>query len=346
MGDWFNSDVKNNDVVVSSRVRLARNIKGYNFSHTIDDLDSLEIIDQIKSIVDRDHKYFDGAMFYRLKNLDVNSKKAFIKRHLISKSLVDNSENSAFVCSKDKKKVIMINEEDHIRIQVVLTGMDLKKAWMICDSIDNVLEKSIDYAFDEKLGYLTACPTNVGTGLRVSALVHLPCLVLTRQINNILQVGSHIGISIRGLYGEGSNILGNMFQISNQVTLGESEKDLVIMLRNMLLQVISKERSARELLLSRGKIVIEDKVYRALGILKNVRIITLDEGMKLLSDIRMGCSMGLIDNTNYNNIDKLMIDIQSAIIQKNSFKRLSQQEINIKRATILRKELADLKNKL
>lgn len=339
MSKWLEGEGSDKDIVISSRIRLARNIKEYKFPHMLDDNTSNEIIEKVKKSVDNEKRVFNEYNFHQLKDMNIIQKNSYVEEHLISKGLVKNSDKSAFIIDNDEKQVVMVNEEDHIRIQVLLPGFNFERAWQICSSMDDAIEKNINYAFDERLGYLTACPTNVGTGLRVSAMVHLPCLVLTRQINKILQAVSQIGITIRGLYGEGTDISGNIFQISNQITLGETEEEIIQKLKNIVLQILSKERISREMILSKGKIAVEDKVFRAFGVLKNARIISLNEAMKLLSDIRMGCSMGLIGNLDYLTINKLMIEVQPFTIQKNNYTSSNQHEISIKRADILRKVL-------
>ncbi|WDV45450.1 protein arginine kinase [Clostridiaceae bacterium M8S5] len=339
MSKWLKGSGSDKDVVISSRIRLARNLKDYNFPHRLKGDTSTEIINKIKDIIGGEKGLLNGYGFHVLKSMSDIQKNAYVEEHLISKGLVDNSARSAFAISRDEKKVVMINEEDHIRLQVILPGFNLLEAWKICNEIDDIFERKLDYAYDENLGYLTSCPTNVGTGIRVSAMVHLPCLVLTKQINKILQAVSQIGVTIRGLYGEGTDILGNIFQISNQITLGETEEEIIRMIKNTVLQILSKERISREMILSKGRIAVEDKVFRALGILKNARIVGINDAMKLLSDIRMGCAMGLIKDLDYYTINKLMIWVQPSMIQKNNYSNLNQHEISIKRAELLRREL-------
>ncbi len=340
MVKWLEGDGSDKDVVVSSRVRLARNIHNVKFPHMLNKREAEDINKQIASaIISNDDVISREFKYYRLEDMNSVDKQLFVEKHLISPNLLKNNDKGAFLLRDDEKVTIMINEEDHIRLQALLPGFNLEIGWNICDEIDDVIEKKVKYAFDEEFGYLTSCPTNVGTGIRVSVMMHLPCLVLTQKINRILQAVTQIGLAVRGLYGEGTNAKGNMFQISNQTTLGQSEEEIIQKLKNIVFQIISKERAARERILDTKKMEIEDKIYRSLGILKHSRIISSKESMKLLSNVKMGIHMGIISNIDNNKINNLMIGTQPANIVKRYAKELSSVERDVKRAELIRAEI-------
>lgn len=340
MVKWLEGRNSTDDIVISSRIRLARNLEDIKFPHMLNTQEGQGIIDKVKNaILDSNTVLSRDFNFYRLREMLQTDSKAFIEKHLISPALMEKPEISGFLLRKDEKVTIMINEEDHIRLQVILPGLNLEDALDLGNKIDDILEENLVYAFDEKLGYLTTCPTNVGTGLRASVMVHLPCLVLNGYINKVLQAVTQIGLTVRGLYGEGTSAMGNIFQISNQTTLGESEEEIIQKLKKVVLQIVQKERNAKENLVKNKKIEVEDKVYRSLGVLKNARIISSKEAMKLLSDVRMGMEMGILKDGDASIIDKLMIITQPANIAKYFGKDLAPQERDIKRAKLIRERL-------
>lgn len=336
---WLDSKGTDKDVVISTRIRLARNLKGVKFPQSIDENRSEEIIARVKNSILTDDSINKEYSYHRLKEINPIDRKTLVEEHIISPGLLQNIDNSGYLLRKDQKVTIMINEEDHIRMQILYPGLDLEKAWEQANKLDDVIEKKINYAFDEKLGYLTACPTNIGTGMRASVMLHLPSLVYTNEINRILQAVNQIGLTVRGLYGEGSNAIGNLFQISNQTTLGETEEEIIEKLKSIVIQIINKERKARKAIYNNMKIDIEDKVYRSIGILQNARILTSKEAMDLLSDVKMGIEMDIIENIEANTINKLMIQSQPANIQKRSDKDLTSRERDIKRAELIRKNI-------
>ncbi|MCG4586447.1 ATP--guanido phosphotransferase, partial [Anaerosalibacter bizertensis] len=236
------------DVVISSRVRIARNIEDVRFPQAARKEESEKVTKDILEAVKNSNKN-DNYKFFEIGRLSSLDKNVFIEKHLISPNLIQKPDMSSFLLRDDEKVTIMINEEDHLRLQILLPGLNLEEGWKLCSSIDDGLEEYLDYAFDEKFGYLTSCPTNTGTGLRASVMLHLPSLVLTGYANNIFQAVSQIGLTVRGLYGEGTKALGNIFQISNQTTLGETEEEIIQKLKNVVIQIINKEREIRENLL-------------------------------------------------------------------------------------------------
>ena len=236
----------------------------------------------------------------------------------------------------------MINEEDHLRIQTLFPGFNLKDAWELCSEIDDKLAEHLNFAFDESWGYLTACPTNVGTGLRASVMLHLPCITMSKTMNSLIEGLREIGLTVRGLYGEGSEAYGNLYQISNQVTLGESEGDIIGKLNKVVYQIIKRERNTREYLKNNMGLELENKIYRSLGILSYARIMTSKEAMRHLSNIRLGWEMGYLRSENIRNIFKLMIRIQPANIQEEFEKDMSDEERDIARAKIIRDYMKEL----
>jgi protein arginine kinase len=332
---WLDREGIDEDVVVSSRVRLARNIRDEKFPQRMSLNESQVVTEKILNAMEKSNlpeKY----NFKRIEDLSSLERRAYVEEHLISPGLIEVPDKSSFFLREDEAVTIMINEEDHLRMQVLFPGLYLEEGWKLCSEIDDFLEKNIDYAYSEKFGYLTSCPTNVGTGMRISCMVHLPCLVLTGYIDSLISALNQIGLTVRGIYGEGSQILGNLFQISNQTTLGETEEEIVQKLKSVILEVIEKERNLRLKLLETQKIDMEDRVFRALGLLKYSRVITSSETMKLFSDIKMGIEMGIIKDIKLKDIDQLMILCQPSSLQRYYGKDMIPEERDIKRAELIR----------
>lgn len=340
MTRWLEGKGPDDDIVISSRIRLARNLENISFLQNMNEEESKHVRTLIKdailnsnSTISREFDYFE------MENIEILNRKVLVEKHLISPGLLEKPNHSAFLLRQDEKVTIMINEEDHIRMQVLSPGLDLEKDWDLCSKIDDILDENLKYAFDEKFGYITACPTNVGTGLRASVMLHLPSLVLTKYINKVLQAVSQIGLTVRGLYGEGTDVMGNLFQISNQTTLGKTEEEIIEKLRNIVSQIVDKERASRETLFNTKKIYMEDKIFRSLGILQSARIMSSKESMDLLSDLRIGIDMGIVKDININTVNNLMISMQPASIQKYTNHELNSRQRDVKRADLIRKEL-------
>lgn len=339
MKGWVQGNGPHNDIILSSRIRLARNIANIPFPSVLEGEKAKEVIGLVRGAMEKGEKnavQFEEYIIGDILSLD---KQILVERHLISPGLAKNSTNGAAIISDNEEICIMINEEDHIRIQTILPGLQIKKAWEGASDIDDMLEKSLDYAYDENWGYLTSCPTNVGTGMRASVMVHLPALNITGNINRILQAVTQIGLTIRGLYGEGTEMVGNIFQISNQITLGRSEEEIVDNLTAATMQIIEKEKEARNILLNNNRIQIEDKIWRSLGIMRNARVMKSQECIKLLSDIRLGVDLGVIDSIPVSLLNEIMVETQSASIQKGTERELSPAERDILRAEIVRRKL-------
>ncbi|MGB9678893.1 MAG: protein arginine kinase [Thermoanaerobacteraceae bacterium] len=327
------------DVVMSSRIRLARNIKDIPFPSIIDDESSLKVINIVKNtLIGNNSDKAGNFKEYYIGKLDVIERQSLVEKHLISPDLSQNTKNGYVLIKDDNSVSIMVNEEDHVRIQCILKGLRLNDAWDIADRIDDLIEENTDYAFDEKIGYLTACPTNVGTGLRASVMVHLPSLTITGQLNNILNSVSKIGMAVRGLYGEGSQVLGDIYQLSNQITLGQSEKEIIENIEGVVKQIIASERKARSELYEKQKIQLEDRVGRAFGLLSNAKVMTTKEYMSLISDVRLGSVLGIL-NVDINKIDEITTNIQPGNLQKIFKEQLDPFVRDVKRAEYVTKQI-------
>ena len=338
LSSWMNDDGPSSDIVLSSRVRLARNLEGIHFPTVASNEESKEVVGLLKNKMEST-TVFDQLELITISELKPVEKRVLVEKHLISPHLAEDSPYGACLLSQDESISIMLNEEDHIRIQCLFPGLQLKEALMVAQELDDAMEEKVDYAFDEKYGYLTSCPTNVGTGLRASVMMHLPALVLTQQMNRIVPAINQLGLVVRGIYGEGSEALGNIFQISNQITLGKSEEDIVEDLLSVVNQLITQERSAREALLKTSHIQLEDRVFRSYGVLVNSRIMETKEAAKCLSDVRLGIDLGLIKQVSKSILNELMILTQPGFLQQYAGGPLRPNERDIRRATLIRERL-------
>lgn len=338
MARWLDQERSEQDVAISTRIRVARNIEKYIFPLYINLEDSDRLTDDVLQTV-KDEFGDVNFRFYRIGDLSQRERTMFVEEHLISPTLTDKTDKSSFLVSDDEKSTIMINEEDHLRIQILTPGLDFENAWEICSEIDDKLEKHLKFAYDAELGYLTACPTNVGTGLRASVMLHLPCLKMTGNINALIESLRKLGLTVRGMYGEGTEVLGNLYQISNQTTLGATEEEIINKLNKLIGQVVSKERKIREYLKDKKGINLEDTIFRSYGILKNSRLMSSKEAMKHLSNVKLGFDLDYIDNPNLKDIFKLMVDVKPATIQMDAKKELSKEERDKIRADIIRKRV-------
>lgn len=272
-------------------------------------------------------------------NLTALDKQILVERHLISREHAAKNVGSGIVLNREESFCVMINEEDHLRMQALRPGFQIREAWNAIDRLDSTLEKKLNFAFDNELGYLTACPTNLGTGIRVSAMLHLPGLVLAEQINPIIQSVNKLGLAVRGLYGEGTEALGNIFQVSNQMTLGESETAIVERLEKVLSQIIEHEENARQTLLEKKTKTVFNHVGRAYGVLANAHSISSKETMNLLSLLRLGIDLGSFPGTERALVDELFLTTQPAHLQKQISDKLSAEERDLIRADMVRERL-------
>ncbi|ADC49738.1 MULTISPECIES: protein arginine kinase [Alkalihalophilus] len=337
---WMKKDGADSDIVLSSRIRLARNLKEYKFPLLATMEESSAVVKQVKeSLLTDDNQETGPLELVLMEDLKANEKRVLVEKHLISPNLAEQSKHGAVILSEDESVSIMINEEDHLRIQCLFPGFQLTKGLEAASRLDDWIEERVTYAFDEKRGYLTSCPTNVGTGLRASVMMHLPALAMTRQLNKILPAINQLGLVVRGIYGEGSEALGNLFQVSNQLTLGKSEQDIVEDLRDVVMQLIQQERAAREVLMQSSKLQLEDRVYRSYGILSYSRVIESKEATQRLSDVRLGIDVGLLENVSANILNELMILTQPGFLQQYAGEVLSPDLRDERRATLIRERL-------
>lgn len=338
--DWVQSNGPESDIVLSSRIRLARNIKGYRFPHVMDKEEANKVIQECSSaIMESSTALAKEFRLIRLSELTPVDRLSLVERHIISPVLAENAEGSALLLNKDNTVSIMINEEDHIRLQVIYAGLQLKEAYDLASMLDDVIEEKLDYAYDQRLGYLAACPTNIGTGMRASVMIHLPALSITGSINGVLNAVAQVGLTIRGMYGEGSDVQGNIYQISNQVTLGLSEEEIISNLIAVTKQIVDQEKAARKRLQDNNMVQIEDNAWRSLGILKSARILSSKECLNLISNVRLGVDIGIIDNINSAMLNELTINTQPGTLMKLEGKELDPDSRDIKRAQYVREKL-------
>src|SRR5690554_3626196 len=335
---WIKKTGPENGVVLSSRVRLARNLRNISFPHYAGERQLEEVIRLTEKALSRPAPG-EVLKLIRLDALDRLDRYVLVEKHLISPNLAKQPAHRGIILNEDECLAIMVNEEDHLRIQAMVSGLQLDKAWELADRADDYLEEVLDYAFDEQRGYHTACPTNVGTGLRASVMVHLPALSMVRQVKKVLAALSHVGLNVRGIYGEGTESAGNLYQISNQVTLGASEEELVAKLVSVTKQVVEQEKSARKVLLKESRMQLENKVYRAYGLLTQSRLLTSAEAMNLLSDVWLGVEAGIIAAVHSQAVKELLLLIRVAILQQLIGKDLDPGERDYYRALVIREPL-------
>ena len=332
MSKWYIGEGDHNDIVISTRIRIARNLADYPFPVRLDNKSKIEVNEKIRDALDGK----ENLTYTELKTLTRSQIVSLAERHLISPEFASNSDARALLMSDNEDISIMLCEEDHIRIQVMKSGLALKEAYELADKIDTEINQSLKYAFDEKLGYLTQCPANLGTGMRASVMLHLPALTAKGQIGSLASTVSKLVLTIRGAYGEGMSAMGDLYQLSNQVSLGISEKSAIDNLKTITLQLAAQERAAREE--ASKSIETEDAVFRAYGILKSARILSTKEFMSLISKVRLGAVLGMI-KTDLKTINELMVSMQPATINAFVGKTLSLEERDVERAKIVRERL-------
>ena len=331
-------------IVLSTRVRLARNISKMSFPGWAKKAERVKALETLRPAVEKSPEMAEGFS-EGMENLTALDKQILVERHLISREHAAKNAGSGLVLNRDETICVMINEEDHLRMQVIQPGLQLKENWTIIDRLDTGLEASLDYAYSREYGYLTACPTNLGTGIRGSAMLHLPGLVLSEQVNQVVQAVNKLGLAVRGLYGEGTEALGNVFQVSNQMTLGESESEIVERLEKVVCQVIDQEKNARQTLIEKKPKVLFNHIGRAYGTLGNAYSITSKETMNLLSLLKLGVDMGMFPGMERTLVDELFVLTQPAHLQKQSAgaaEKLSADERDLLRADMLRQRLQNV----
>ncbi len=337
-GEWQRGTGPNGDIVMSSRVRLARNLAKFPFSHWTNKRQEKEVMRLSEEAI-RKTQLMKNSVTVRMCEVADVDKQLLLERNLISREHILKPEFKTVVIGDREIVSVMINEEDHIRIQIMQSGFNLQECWRIADRIDSDLGKTLEYAFHEEWGFLTACPTNTGTGLRSSVMLHLPALVMTKQINRVIQAITKLGMTARGLSGEGTEAEGNFFQISNQITLGQAELDTIDSIERVIRQIIGHEESARRNLLRQNRDMLKDKICRAYGLLRNAHVISSKETIQHLSMVRLGVDMGIVQETDRRVINELFVLIQPGHLQKIEGKLLTQTQRDVKRADILRKRI-------
>lgn len=331
--NWiYSSEDGLNKLVLSSRIRLARNLRGENFPHKLDNERALLISDRIEESLDGYNDEFERIQLNSKSNLDKN---LYLEKHLISKDLIRASHRSSFFVNKDRTISIMVNEEDHLRMQFFNSGYNLVDTFSEAMKLDDFIESKIDYCFDERMGYITTCPTNLGTGMRASIMIHLPALTMTDHITKVYKALTQVGMTIRGLYGEGSKSEGCIYQVSNQVTLGVSEQDILNNLYAIVKELTDREINTRKTLFKDYNVEIKDKVFRSIGILSNSYSITSKESLELLSHVRFGIEEGMIKGNIC--INQILIGCQPASLQKKlDVNNLTSKQRDFERAKFLR----------
>lgn len=334
MSNWYLQNGKESDVVLSTRIRLARNIKEFEFPNKYSKEESKKILEKLEEILP---SLGYGLKFLKLEDIDDITKISLIEKHLLSPEFaMSKRENKGILINDDENICIMINEEDHIRMQVFSAGLDLENLLNLSIEIDEKLENLVNYAYSNKYGYLTSCPTNVGTGMRASVMVHLPALTATGNIGKVLQAANNFGMNIRGIYGEGSQSQGNVYQIFNNQSLGISEQEIIKNVRAITEKVIEQERLARKYL-GKKQIDLENRVYRAYGLLSYSSKLSSEECRRLLSDVKLGTDLGIIKELNDMQVNKLGLYTKPGNLQKIFGKILAGEERDIRRAEIIKK---------
>lgn len=339
MENWIIGHNDNSSLVVSSRIRLARNMKGIPFPNRLDEEKSKKIVQEIEEAFYKFSNNDDVFKTVYMWKENKISQESFLEKHLVSHKLLLNNSKSAFILNKDETISIMINEEDHLRVQCITAGLNLIDAYDVAIRLDDLLEENIDFAFSERFGYITSCVTNVGTGLRASAMIHIPALAINEEITGVFKVLTQVGMTLRGLYGEGSQALGNFYQISNQVTLGLQEDEIINNLTSVINKIINQENIARQNLLKKYKYELQDKIYRSLGLLRSAILINNQECLYNLSNVRMGVEMGIINDIDLKTLNSLLVATQPAAIQKNLGSIMPAKDRDLKRAEIVRQIL-------
>lgn len=337
-GEWLRGSGPESDIVISSRIRLARNLSEFPFVRRASDEEKAQIAQMVQAKIEAS-KSWEGVLYLNLDLLDDVDRQFLVERQLMSREMADSDGDRSVVVDVDERFSVMVNEEDHLRIQVMCSGLDLNSAWDRIDKLDDDLEQKLNFAYHERMGYLTACPTNVGTGLRVSVMLHLPALVITREIEKVFRSLQKINVAVRGLYGEGSQFMGDFYQVSNQITLGRSEEELVDTVNEVVPRIIEYERRAREFLVNESEQDLHDDVSRAYGILCTAKKISSEETLHYLSKVRMGVNLGLIRSIEIETINKLFVHTQPAHLQKLRGQNLSVADRNIERAAYLQNHL-------
>ena len=340
---WMDGSGDENEIILSSRVRIARNFEDRRFTHNARSDELSTILEQARAAAS-DTEALGRNRFVDMGEISTLDRQFLAERHLVSREFLFNSSNRGLMVTPTEELCLMINEEDHLRIQGYSSGFELTRAYELAGGLDNQLAPQVEFAYSERFGYLTACPTNLGTGMRASVLIHLPGLVHGKEINKLLDSLRQLHHSIRGLYGEGSDVMGNFFQLSNSATLGTTEVTIINNLREMVVKVVGFERRAREMLFRKAQSLLEDKVWRALGLLRYSRSVSSKEALSLISAVRLGVGVGLIHDVSISTLNRLLVYIQPAHLQMLEGREMDPQERDEARAEFIRKTISDSNN--
>jgi protein arginine kinase len=335
---WLKGTGEASNIVMSSRIRLARNLDKRPFPNKAHKKELYSIFSEVEAAL-KTLPLFKNSRIFLMNELDNVDKQFLIERHLMSHEHATNGDGKALSVSPEEMLSIMINEEDHLRIQLMQSGLNLDDSWNLINQIDDNLSEKLAFAYNVHWGYLTACPTNTGTAMRGSVMLHLPALVMTKQINKVLAAISKLNFASRGFYGEGTQASGNFYQISNQVSLGQSERDVIQNINGLIRQIIEQEEQARQALLIQNRPMLEDKIFRSYGVLRHAHIISSQETVELLSMVRLGIDLKILKDMDLETINELFITIQPAHLQKIEGKKLSASERDTQRAHLIRQKL-------
>ncbi len=329
------------DVILSTRIRLARNLNQLAFPGHQTAEDTAKLLDQLTALLPLlSEKTKDNWQLIRLQELNPDQQRILIDKHLMSPVMAEKPESTALILRQDEAVSIMVNEEDHLRLQVLLSGLQLEQAWQLANEIDDLLEAQLEIAFSKEFGYITACPTNVGTGLRASVMVHLPALVISKKIGSFITGINQLGMVVRGFYGEGTEAIGQIFQISNQISLGQSEEEILTNLQAIVKQVVEEERKTRLQLFAQIPLQLRDRIGRTLGILSNAWLLNGKEAVQKLSDLRLGVELNLLEHLSYQELNSLMVQLQPAWLNQASQATLTTDQRDVQRAAVMRRLLA------
>jgi len=339
MEKWYKQHAEDDDIVISTRIRLARNLKSLPFKEKISRAQQTELNQRVKDALKRANPGDNKWSFFYLHELSDLEQLSLVERHLVSHTFIENPENKLLALSEDHAASIMVNEEDHLRLQALHSGLSLSEAYTACDRLDDLLDESLDYAFDGYLGYLTVCPTNLGTGMRASVMLHLPALERSQIIPQLIKTVSRLGLTIRGTYGEGTSVVGSTYQISNQVTLGLSEATAIGNLKGVVRQIIESERAARKEIVE-NNIDVVDEICRSYGVLKYAKLLSGNEFYEHISNVRLGASEGILEGVSVGTLNELLNRVGTATLCAASGQRLNPKERDYSRAKIVREALA------
>ena len=340
---WLADKGPEDDIAISSRIRLARNISGIPFPVSAAHGQLASTVMAVEAAVSKTD-CFGSSFQFSLNDMSKTDQQILFERRLASLELLNKTDMAGLIVSRDESFGVMINEEDHIRLQAMRAGCQLREVWNDIDHIDNVLGDELNFSFDEKIGYLTSCPTNIGTGMRASVMLHLPGLVLSNQINSVIHGVGKLGLAVRGIFGEGTSNLGSLYQVSNQSTLGETELQIIDRLEAVIKQIISHEKNARQYLLENKQNFLMNHVGRAYGILRHAYTISSEDTLNSLSALRLGVDMGMFSSVEIHTVNELFILVQPSHLQKYAGKELLSEERDIFRASIVRERLRKIDN--